>query len=294
MTTITAKLKSGASFSYKFEVLDRSDISSADPVRLSAKPSSLTMTEKGVAHIEVGTNARDTANEMFSFEPADPRIVSIDENGVVTGLRPGKTTVTIMELGSESSLTYAVTVKPLDPSISKDKLVLTKTKFTYNGKVQKPKVKTVGGRALKEGVDYSIVWFAPKSKNAGTYRLNAVGKGLYTGTSASATYKIVKAANPLKLKGKTVKLKAKTLKRKNATVKANKAFSVKKKLNPCKLTYKKVSGNAKIKVSARGKVTVKKGLRVGTYRVKVKVTQKASKNYKAKTFKSIVFRVKVV
>ena len=131
------------------------------------------------------------------------------------------------------------------------------------------------------------------SLNSASVRDLYVGKGLYTGTSASATYKIVKAANPLIIKGKTFKLKAKTLKRKNATVKASKAFTVKKKLNPCKLTYKKVSGNAKIKVSARGKVTVKKGLRAGTYRVKVKIAQKVSKNYKAKTIKSVTLRVKV-
>ena len=48
-----------------------------------------------------------------------------------------------------------------------------------------------------------------------------------------------------------------------------------------KLTYKKSGGNKKITVSAEGKLTVKKGLKKGTYKVKVKVTAAGNKNYKA-------------
>ena len=51
---------------------------------------------------------------------------------------------------------------------------------------------------------------------------------------------------------------------------------------------------AQIKVSAGGKVTVKKGLKRGTYRVKVKVSQRASKNYKARALKGVTLKVKVV
>ena len=65
-----------------------------------------------------------------------------------------------------------------------------------------------------------------------------------------------------------------------------------------KPTYAKASvtpskGNGYITVSKTGKVTVQKGMPRGTYTLKVKVTAKATQNYKAKTVtKSIKITVK--
>ena len=292
--TIKATLKSGKTFSYTFQVLDRTDIGPASSPKISVKPSSLVLVEGGVAQIKAATNARDTANEMFAFEPKDSRIVSIDENGVVTGQKPGKTTVAVEDFDHDVKATCAVTVKPRDPNLSGEKLVLSKTKYVYNGKVQRPKVKTVGGRKLEAGVDYRISWSTSKSKTVGVYRLKVIGKGLYKGTSAAAKYKIVRAKNPLKVTGKTVKLKASKLRARSLSVAKGKAFKVLKNRSFAKLMFKKMSGNAKIKVSTGGKVTVKKGLKPGTYRVKVKASQRASKNYKARTIKGVVLKVKVV
>ena len=55
-------------------------------------------------------------------------------------------------------------------------------------------------------------------------------------------------------------------------------------------TLEKVNAKAKkfIKVSSGGKVTVKKGLAKGTYKIKVKITAAATRNYKAKTLKKTV------
>ena len=59
------------------------------------------------------------------------------------------------------------------------------------------------------------------------------------------------------------------------------------------VTCKKVSGNGKITVNAKtGKVTVKKGLKRGTYKVKVKVTAKGNANWKSGS-KTVTFKVKV-
>ena len=52
------------------------------------------------------------------------------------------------------------------------------------------------------------------------------------------------------------------------------------------VTFKKVSGDKKITVAKNGKVTVKKGLKKGTYTLKVKVT--------GKTVKTTTAKVKVV
>ena len=60
-----------------------------------------------------------------------------------------------------------------------------------------------------------------------------------------------------------------------------------------KLTYKKVSGNKKIKVSKAGKVTVKKGLKKGkTYKVKVRITAARTSSYK-KAAKTVTLKIKV-
>ena len=77
--------------------------------------------------------------------------------------------------------------------ITDAKLKLSKAKFAFNGKVRKPTVKTVGGKALKAGVDYKVKYSNPKSKKPGTYKVWVIGIGSCSGKSASATYKIVAA-----------------------------------------------------------------------------------------------------
>jgi len=92
--------------------------------------------------------------------------------------------------------------------------------------------------------------------------------------------KLAKKAQPMVAKGKTVKIKATKGKvSKNQTIKAKKAFSITKAKGT--VTYKKTKGNAKVKVAKTGKVTVKRGLKKGTYKVKVKVTAKGTTAYKA-------------
>lgn len=109
---------------------------------------------------------------------------------------------------------------------------------------------------------------------------------------------IKKATNPLKVKGKTVKLKVKTLKKKKQTVKRAKAIVFTRK-GKGKLSYKLASvSKAKFKkffkVNAKtGNITVKKGLKKGTYKVKVKVKAKGNTNYKASAWKKVTFKVKV-
>lgn len=176
-------------------------------------------------------------------------------------------------------------------SIDGAKLVLSAKKLPYTGSVLRPAVETVGGHELVEDVDFTVSW--PKSKNVGTYTVVAVGQGAYSGTSASATYQVVRASNPLRVSGKTIEAKAKTLKKGSETFNMGAAFAVAGKLNPKKLAFKKSSGARKIVVKPSGLVVLKKGLAKKAYTVKVRVVQQASKNYKAKTLKAIELRVEV-
>ena len=59
-----------------------------------------------------------------------------------------------------------------------------------------------------------------------------------------------------------------------------------------KVTYKKASGNGKITVNSAGKFTVKKGLKKGTYKIKVEVTAAGNTTYKAVT-KTVTVTIKV-
>jgi len=181
---------------------------------------------------------------------------------------------------------YAVAV-----SIDGAKIVLSKTTFTYNGKPQKPTIETIDGMTLTENTDYTVAWADASSKNAGTYKLTVTGIDGYKGT-AEATYKIIKAKNPLTVKAKTGTVKYSKLKKKNQTLKLAAVIKTVKK-GQGKVTYVKASGNKKITINkTTGVVTVKKGLKKNKYKVKVKVTAAGNKNYN-KITKNVTFTVKV-
>ena len=202
----------------------------------------------------------------------------------------GKAVATITGKGDFTG-TQSVTYRISPASLAGKTLALTKTAYTYNAKVQKPTVKTVGGKALKAGTDYTIKYSNASSKATGTYTITVTGKGNYTGTSAKATYKINKAVNPLTVKSKTATVKFSAVKKKAQTLAVSKVLAVSR--NQGKVTYVKAGGNAKITINkTTGKVTVKKGLKKGTYGVKTKVTAAGNANYKALT-KTVTFKVKV-
>ncbi len=120
------------------------------------------------------------------------------------------------------------------------------------------------------------------ARNSGTGN-----KGVNNNTKTTQT--VTKQSQSLKkLTPTTKKLKASKLKKKKQT------FKLKATINgQGKVTFKKVSGNKKIKISKAGKVTVKKGLKKGTYKVKVKVSIAATGNYAAaSTTKTIKIKVK--
>ncbi len=114
-------------------------------------------------------------------------------------------------------------------------------------------------------------------KSPGKYTLVIKGKGNYTG-SAGASYEIVKAANPLDVtvKKNTFSAKYSKLAKKNQTISKDKIFNFRKK-GADTITYSvssvksgKKSYKRYFSVSSKGKLTIKKGLKKGSYAVKVK------------------------
>ena len=140
---------------------------------------------------------------------------------------------------------------------------------------------------MKNGTDYSIS--IKNNTKVGKASVVITGKGEYAG-SATKTFKIVKGANPLIVKSKTVNVAYSKLRAKNQSVSASKAFGIAKAQGA--LTCKKVSGNAKIKVSKTGKVIVGRGLAKGSYEIKVKVSASGNSNYKSVT-KTVKLTIRV-
>ena len=166
---------------------------------------------------------------------------------------------------------------------------LSTTSLVYTGGALEPSVQIAEkSTPLVAGKDFKVSY--ADNVNAGTAaKVIVTGMGEYTGT-VTKPFTIAKAANPFKLKGKTVTVKAKKLKKSSVKVAAKNAIVVSSAKGTC--TFKKVSGNKKITVSKTGKVTVKKGTKKGTYKVTVKVTASGNSSYMAKT-KKVTFKVKV-
>lgn len=203
--------------------------------------------------------------------------------------------VAVLAMGvSEAAFAAA----PAAPSVKKTAMSSTKvtvenSTVKYNGKNQTAKVVVTDskGNVLKEGVDYEIS--GTTFKHSGVYTITVTGKGYYDGT-ATAEFTIKgtakKSQNKVTAKAKKTSVKAKSLKKKSQKIK----ISVKKaKAFKGKVEYKvvKYPKNAKkyISVSKKGVVTLKKGAKKGTYKVKVSVA--GYKKYNPMT-KTVTIKVK--
>lgn len=173
---------------------------------------------------------------------------------------------------------------------------------TYNGKARTQnvsvKIKVHGTwKTLKDGTDYSVSY--KNNKNAGTASVLITGKGNFKGT-VTKTFKIKKAANPLNVKGKTAQVKLSKLNNADQKLAAKKYIkTVKKGQGTMKYTLSSAKKGSKdfkksFKINSKtGKLTVRKGLKKGTYTLKVKVQAKGNTNYKKSAVKTVTVKIKV-
>ena len=127
-------------------------------------------------------------------------------------------------------------------------------------------------------------------KAAGTAKITIAAKATssYKAATKTLTVKVAKAAPVLKTKitSKNVSYSARRKKAQVFTLGA----SVSSKGT---LTYAKTAGSSAFTVNkTNGKITVKKGLKKGTYKIKVKISAKATANYNAGT-KTVLVTVRV-
>lgn len=205
----------------------------------------------------------------ITYSVANKKIATVSSTGVVKGVKIGTTTVKVKAAATANSPALETTVKIIVPTVL-TKGVLTKTSYKYNGKVQKPSVKTLNKKKLKKGTDYVVE--IPESCNAGTYYVLVRGVGKYDGL-VKLKYNIAKANRSISLGNKTVYVK-KTLQL-NPISKGTGAYSYKSK-------------SSKI-AKVGSKTGIATGVKAGS--TKITVTRAADKNYNKAT-KTIKVTVK--
>ena len=231
---------------------------------------------------------------------ADGTLLAGEDSSIEYALEAGVTyylAVCLHDASATGTYTLATT-GPTDLSLG----TLTVANATYTGQKVEPAVTvTLDGAALVQGEDYTVAYSKNKAAGTNTAKVTVRGTGVFSG-KLTGTFTIAKAANPLTVKAKTVtvtgkvnkkgKLKKKTVLEASSLYKVSKAKgTVSYTLGVVKRNGKKVTGAQlkKIVVNAKtGKITLKKGLKKGTYKVRVKVKAAGANNYKAGTVKATV------
>ena len=100
-----------------------------------------------------------------------------------------------------------------------------------------------------------------------------------------------KKANPITVTAKTATVKYSKVKKAKQTLTVSKVLTIKGAKGT--KTFTKKSGNSKITINkSTGKVTIKKGLKKGTYSIKVTVKAAGNSEYSAKSVTK-TFKVRV-
>ena len=127
-------------------------------------------------------------------------------------------------------------------------------------------------------------------KAAGTAKITIAAKATssYKAATKTLTVKVAKAAPVLKTKITSKNVSYSALRKKAQVFTLGASVSSKGTL-----TYAKTAGSSAFTVNkTNGKITVKKGLKKGTYKIKVKISAKATANYNAGT-KTVFVTVRV-
>ena len=202
-----------------------------------------------------------TVKEGDSVIPEDS--YTVEYEGDLTNV--GTYNVKVVMQGNYSgsgTTSYKIAAKEITPTVA-----LSKSSFTYNGKVQKPGVTVKDGASELSTSDYTVSYDSGL-RNVGSYKITVKLKGNYSGTRA-VTYKITaKAITP------TVTLSKTSFTYNGKTQKPG--VTVKDGTTELSTSNYTVSYDSGLKNVGSYKVTVKlKGNYSGTKAVTYKITAKA-------------------
>ena len=144
------------------------------------------------------------------------------------------------------------------------------------------------------------IWYAEKTRDSAEVTVNSLLKLPAESGAYESRYEPLpeKKANPAKISGKKVTVKRSSLRKKNVTLARKKIIKLSgaKGKVTYKLTSAKKGGKSYKKYFAvntkTGKLTVKKGLKKGSYKLRVKVKAAGNSSYKSKA-KTVTVTIRV-
>ncbi|MEE3334469.1 MAG: carbohydrate-binding domain-containing protein [Ruminococcus sp.] len=205
-----------------------------------------------------------------------------------------KITITTKAKSSEETsattepTTEAVTQEPSETTAT-EATETTATEATEATEATTPEPsETTATEATEATTPDTTATSATDAPTSATTATNAISTQPTTEKTTTVVTK-TKKSNTITAKAKTKKVNAK--KTKKSKVKVKKAIKVSKAQG--KVTYTKLSGSKKLSINKKtGTITVKKGTKKGTYKIKVKVYAKGNSSYNAKS-KTVTVKIKV-
>ena len=206
-------------------------------------------------------NAVETALNELNKAYQNENLTQEDLNKVVANLNAAMNNLEKKSVKPNPEPSNPEPEKPKE-DVAVNKIVLSASKYTYNGKTHTPSVKVYNQKGKMLSADQYTVTYSSGRKNLGSYTVDVYGKGDVTGT-ASAKYVIT----PAKMKTPSVKAGKKKL-----TVKW-------KKLGGGSQTYqiyvlKKGTKKAKYYTSTGSSKTIKKLSKKKYYYTKIRSYKK--------------------
>lgn len=194
------------------------------------------------------------------------KVATVNQNGAVKAVGVGKTVIEVKV--QKSVFKCFVTVKAATPKAVK----ISKSTYTYNGKVQKPSVTVTGVDGKKLPSSQYTVKYSAGCKNVGTYQVTVTMKGNYKGTYKFA-YKIQPKGTSITKKKGVKKAFTLTWKRQSSQVDGYQIrYSLKKNMTGAKVVT--------VKKNKTTSYTAKKLKGRKTYYVQVRTYKKTGgKNY---------------
>ncbi|MBQ6635239.1 MAG: hypothetical protein IJH81_02575 [Lachnospiraceae bacterium] len=228
------------------------------------------------------------AKTKLTYKSSNTKVAVVTSAGKVTIKGAGTAKITIT---AAAGTNYNKAVKTVTVKVAKAKQSITGVKTKYS-KTYGNKAFLLGAKAKTKLTYKSSNTKAAVVSTAGKVTIKGAGTTKITITAAAGTnynkavktvtVSVAKAAPVIKIKTASKSFTVAAVK------KAAQSFSPGITVNSKgKLSYKKSSGAASITVNAStGKITVKKGTKKGTYKIKIAATAAARGNYKkgTKTF----------
>ena len=234
------------------------------------------------------------AKTKISYKSDKTSVAAVDSKGNVTIKGAGTAKITITAAAGngykEAKKTVTVKVARGNQTVSGAKASYT---VTLGSKAFSLGAKAPGKLTYKSSNTRVAVvdrYGKVTAKAVGTAKItiSAASSSNYNAATKTVTVKVTKAAPTIKVKTTSATVKAANLKKKAQTVALGASVNSKGTL-----TYQKVSRSSVVTVNAKtGVLSVRKGAKAGTYKVKVRVKAAAKGKYNAGT-KDVTVTIKV-